>query len=324
MANGIVLRQHGEPDTLVAEDIDVGAPGPGELRIRQTAVGVNFHDIYVRSGLYKTLALPGIPGVEAAGIVEEVGDVVSGVSVGDRVGYVTGSYGAYASERRLPAELAIKLPDGVDELTAAASLLKGLTVDMLIRRVHHLKSGDTILVHAAAGGVGRLLCQWASHIGVHVIGTVGSEKKAAVARAAGCKHVILYRQEKFVERVREITLGHGVDIVYDSVGLDTFTGSLESLAMLGHLVNFGQSSGNPPPVEVAQLARGSFSLSRPIIFHYLADRNRYQDMAANLFAALNDGILDIKPGPTFALSDAAAAHQHLESRQATGPIVMIP
>lgn len=324
MANAIVLRQYGESSTLLAEEVEVGFPGVGELRIRQTAIGVNFHDVYVRSGLYKTLALPGIPGIEAAGVVEDVGEGVSGFSIGDRVGYVTGGYGGYASERLLPAEIAVKLPDGVDELTAATSLLKGLTVDMLIRQVHQIKAGDTILVHAAAGGVGRLLCQWANHIGATVIGTVGSAQKANVARNSGCKHVVLYREENFVERVREFTSDRGVDVVYDSVGKDTFSGSLDCLAMLGHLVNFGQASGNPAPLEIAQLARGSFRLSRPIVFHYLGDRKRYVDMADNLFSALRDGVLDVEPGKTFALAEASAAHEHLESRQASGPLVLIP
>jgi NADPH2:quinone reductase len=272
MAEAIVLHERVGPEVLKAESVEVGVSGPGELRVRQTAVGVNFHDVYVRSGLYRTLPLPGIPGIEAAGIVEEVGDGVSGFAVGDRIAYVTSRYGAYASERLLPADLAVRLPLGIAEDLAATVLLKGLTAEMLLRQVHRVQPGDHILVQAAAGGVGRLLCQWAAHLGATVIGTVGSEEKAELARNAGCQHVILYRRENFVERVREITDGRGVDVVYDSVGKDTFQGSLESLATFGHLVNFGQSSGSVEPFEVSRLSKGSNSLSRPVVFHYVAHR----------------------------------------------------
>jgi NADPH2:quinone reductase len=239
MATAIVLRRYGGPEALTAEWVEVGRPGSGELRVRQTAVGVNFHDCYVRSGLYRTLALPGIPGIEAAGVVEDVGPDVSGFAVGDRIAYVTGQYGAYASERLMPASWALRLPDGISEAVAATVLLKGLTTEMLTREVHPPKAGEVVLVHAAAGGVGRLLCRRARQLGATVIGTAGSEAKAEIARAAGCAHVILYRQEDFVARVKEITDGRGVDVAYDSVGRDTFDGSLESLALRGHLVNFG-------------------------------------------------------------------------------------
>lgn len=292
--------------------------------MRQTAVGVNFHDVYVRSGLYRTLPLPGVPGIEAAGIVEEVGDGVSGFAAGDRVAYITARYGAYASDRLLPAELAVHLPQGIAENLAATVLLKGLTAEILLRQVHRVQLGDLILVHAAAGGVGRLLCQWAAHIGATVIGTVGSEEKAELARSSGCEHVILYRRENFVERVREITGGRGVDVVYDSVGKDTFQGSLDVLATFGHLVNFGQSSGNVGPFEVARLSKGSNSLSRPMVFHYVAHRERLEAMATALFDALSQGVLKAEPGKAFPLSQAAAAHEELESRRAPGPLLLVP
>lgn len=324
MPEAIVLRQTGEPSVLLPESVEVGAAGAGELRIRHTAIGVNFHDIYVRSGLYRTLALPGIPGIEASGVVEEVGAGVSNFSVGDHIAYVTGRYGAYATERILPADVAVRIPPGIDDRLAATVFLKGLTAEMLMHRVHKIKAGDSILVHAAAGGVGRLLCQWASHLGATVIGTVGSEAKAKLARAAGCGHVILYRDEDFVERIRDVTGGRGVDVVYDSVGKDTFPGSLDSLATFGHLVNFGQSSGTVAPFEVALLSRGSNALSRPIVFHYLADRDRLEDMARALFGALAEGVLSAEAGDAYPLRDAAGAHEELESRRATGPLLLVP
>jgi NADPH2:quinone reductase len=324
MAQAIVLRETGGPEVLRAESVAVGEPGPRELRVRQTAIGVNFHDVYVRSGLYRTLDLPGIPGIEAAGVVEDVGPDVTGFSVGDRIAYVTGRYGAYASGRILPAELALHLPPGIDDRLAATVLLKGLTAEMLVRQVHPVRPGDVVLVHAAAGGVGRLLCAWASHLGATVIGTVGTEEKAELARSAGCKHLILYRQESFVERVREITGGRGVDVVYDSVGKDTFTGSLDSLAVRGHLVNFGQSSGSVEPFEIARLAARSNSVTRPIVFHYLTQRDALERMAAALFDAIAQRVLPIEPGKVFPLAEAAAAHEELESRRAPGPLLLEP
>ncbi|HEY4167995.1 MAG TPA: quinone oxidoreductase [Reyranella sp.] len=324
MATAIVLRTYGGPDALAAERVEVGRPGKGELRVRQTAVGVNFHDCYVRSGLYRTLALPGIPGIEAAGVIEEVGTDVSGFAVGDRVAYVTGRYGAYASERLMPAAWALRLPDGISEAVAATVLLKGLTTEMLTREVRPLKAGDVVLVHAAAGGVGRLLCRRARQLGATVIGTAGSEAKAEIARASGCAHVILYRQDDFVARVKEVTGGRGVDVAYDSVGRDTFDGSLESLALRGHLVNFGQASGSVPPFEVSRLAARSTSISRPILFHYIADRRSLEALAAPVFEALLSGLFPVAAGQAFPLANAAAAHQALEARQADGPLLLMP
>jgi NADPH:quinone reductase len=324
MATAIVLRTYGGPEALASERVEVGRPGPGELRVRQTAIGVNFHDCYVRSGLYRTLALPGIPGIEAAGVVEEIGAAVAGFAVGDRIAYVTGQYGAYASERLMPAAWALRLPAGISEATAATVLLKGLTTEMLTREVHPIEAGDIILVHAAAGGVGRLLCRRARQLGATVIGTVGSAAKAEIARASGCAHTILYRQEDFVARVKEITDGRGVDVAYDSVGRDTFDGSLESLALRGHLVNFGQASGSVAPFEVSRLAARSTSVSRPILFHYIAERAALEELAAPVFEAVLSGLYPVEPGRAFPLADAADAHRALEARQAEGPLVLVP
>ena len=324
MPTAIMLREHGGPEVLRAEEVAVGRPGPGELRLQQTAIGVNFHDCYVRSGLYRTLALPGVPGIEAAGVVEAVGPGVADFVAGDRVAYVDPGYGAYASARLLPARLAVKLPDAVSDQEAAAVLVKGLTAELLAHEVHPLRAGDTILVQAAAGGVGRLLCQLASSLGATVIGTAGSEAKAVVARQAGCAHTILYRQEDFVARVRELTDGQGVQVAYDSVGRDTFVGSLDCLAVRGHLVNFGQASGAVPAFEVARLAAGSFSLTRPIMFHYLARREELQRVAARLFARLKSGVLTAERGQAYPLAEAATAHAALESRNAGGPLLLLP
>ncbi len=324
MATAIMLRKPGGPEVLRAETVAVGAPGVGELRIRQTAIGVNFHDVYVRSGLYRTLRLPGIPGLEAAGVVEEVGPDTHGFAPGDRVAYFSARYGAYATERLLPAELALRLPPAIDDRTAAAVLVKGLTARMLLHEVHRVAAGDHVLVHAAAGGVGRLLCQWASHLGATVIGTVGSEAKAEEARRCGCHHVILYRQEDFVARVREITAGRGVQVAYDSVGRDTFSGSLECLALRGHLVNFGQSSGPVEPFPVAALSAKSNTLSRPMLFHYTADRGALEGMAAALFEALAAGVLTAGATQIFPLAEAAAAHRELEARRTQGSVLLLP
>lgn len=324
MAQAIVLREPGDASVLRLEQVAVGVPGPGELRLRQTAIGVNFHDIYVRNGLYKTLKLPGIPGIEAVGVVEAAGPGVEDFRTGDRVGYVTAEYGACASERLLPAALAIPLPPWLDDQTAASVLVRGLTVGMLTHAVHRVTPGAHVLVHAAAGGVGRMLCQTLRDIGAHVIGTAGSPGKAAVARAAGCEEVILYRDEDFVARVRAITKGRGVDVVYDSVGKDTFIGSLDCLAMRGHLVNFGQASGAVPPFAVSRLAAGSHTVSRPIVFHYLAVRAERDAMVAVLFDRLARGVFTIEGGQSFPLAQAGAAHEALESRRVTGPIVLVP
>ncbi|MHB1207923.1 MAG: quinone oxidoreductase family protein, partial [Rhodospirillaceae bacterium] len=266
MAQAIVLKNYGGPEELRVENVEVGAPGAGEVRLRQTVIGINFHDAYVRSGLYKTLALPGIPGIEAAGVVEAVGDGVANVRAGDRVAYVTEAYGAYASHRLIAVHRLIRLPDDIDDRSAGAMMVKGLTVQMLLTKLRPLQPGDTCLIHAAAGGVGQMLSQWAHHLGATVIGTVGSDAKAKLAAKNGCGHVIVYTREDFAPRVAEITGGKGVAVVYDSVGLDTFEGSLSVLASRGCLVNFGQSSGPIPPFAPSRLAAKSNALWRPILF----------------------------------------------------------
>lgn len=324
MAQAVVLREHGGTETLRVEAVSVGRPGPGQLRIRQTAIGVNFHDCYVRSGLYRTLLLPGVPGIEAAGVVEEAAADAVGFRPGDRIGYVTDAYGAYASERLLDARLAIPLPPSIPDDMAASVLVRGLTVQMLTRAVHRVAVGDRVLVHAAAGGVGRMLCQALKHLGAFVIGTAGSPERAAVARAAGCDETILYREEDFVARVAAITDGHGVSVAYDSVGKDTFLGSLACLGVRGHLVNFGQASGPVPPFEVSRLAARSNSVTRPILFHYLMDRGERDAMVADLFDALSRGVLTVEGVVRFPLAEVGRAHEALENRQAAGPAILIP
>lgn len=324
MPEAIVIREYGGAEVLVSETVAVDAPGPGEIRLRQTAVGVNYHDVYVRSGLYKTLSLPGVPGCEAAGVVDAVGAGVDQVSVGDRVAYVTAAYGAYASHRLLDSGLAVRLPDSVSDATAASNLLRAMTVDMLVRQVFAVRADHTVLVHAAAGGVGRLLCQWASHLGARVIGTVGSAEKADQARACGCDETVLYREQDFTEAVAALTDGAGVDAVFDSVGADTFSGSLDVLKPCGHLINFGQSSGPVDPLLMTTLAAKSLTVSRPILFHYCADTTRYQAMAEAALAAFSDGVLDTAASQPYALRDAAGAHGQLESGTGGGAIVLVP
>lgn len=313
MARAIVIRSFGGPEVLVAEDIEVASPASGEVRIRQTAIGVNFHDCYVRSGMYDTLALPGIPGCEAVGVVTELGADVANLQVGDRIGYVTPLYGASASERVLPAALAIPVPDGVDDQTVAANLLRATTIDMLTRQVVRIEPGMIVLVHAAAGGVGRLLCQMATSLGATVLGTVGSEAKAAVASAAGCTEPILYRDVDFASAVLDCA-PDGVDVVYDAVGADTFDGSLSVLGIGGHLVNYGQSSGAVAPLAMSTLATRSLVVSRPIIFHYLRDPLRYQEMGARALNWFLSAELQANDVQSFALDDARRAHEQLEDR----------
>jgi NADPH2:quinone reductase len=318
------MHEMGGPEVLRMEAVTVNHPKAGELRIRQTAIGVNFHDIYVRSGLYRTLALPGIPGVEAAGIVEEIGPEVVGFLPGDRVAYTTAQYGAYAQERLIAAKDAIVLPDSVSDRLAAAIMVKGMTAQLLVRRVHPVRPGEWMLVHAAAGGVGRLLCQWGRHLGATVIGTVGSEEKAEVARRCGCHFVINYGRENFVATVREITSGKGVNVVYDSVGKNTFFGSLDALAMFGHLVHFGQSSGPVDPFPVSMLSAKSTTVTRPMCFHYVADRTILEQTAADLFEALIKGFVTVEGIKDYALTDVAQAHQDLEGRRTIGSVILMP
>lgn len=324
MAQAIVIEQHGGPEVLRLKEVGVQSPGPHEVRLRHTRIGVNFHNVYVRSGLYKTLQLPGIPGIEAAGVVTACGAGSTRWKVGDRVAYVTGSYGVYASERVIDETQLLQVPPGVSDEVAASALLRGLTVEMLLRRVHRVMPGSSILVQAAAGGVGQLLCQWAAHIGATIIGTVADDEQAAVATAAGCHHTIQFKREDVALRVRELTQGRGVAVAYDGVGKDSFSASLDCLDYCGHLVNFGQASGAVPPFEVSRLAARSNTVSRPIIFHHVREAAQREEMAANVFRALQEGWLRVKPARTFALADAAQSHRAIESVGATVPLVLVP
>ncbi|KAF3996056.1 quinone oxidoreductase family protein [Glaciimonas immobilis] len=324
MAQQIVIKQYGGPEVLTLQDVDVGHPGPGEAKLLHTKIGVNFHDVYVRSGLYKTLTLPGTPGIEAAGVVMELGKGVNNVNIGDRVAYITGAYGVYASERLIDANLLISLPDTLTDTVAASALLRGLTVEMLLNRVHQVRAGMTILVQAAAGGVGQMLCQWATKKGAVVIGTAGSEEQVRLAQAAGCCHVIRYLAEDVANSVRAYTDGRGVDVAYDGVGKETFAGSLSSLAFCGHLVNFGQASGAVPPFEVSQLAAKSNSLSRPIVFHYTRENHVRAQMAQNVIGALTEGWLKVNPAIEFPLFNAADCHRLLEAKGASRPLLLVP
>jgi len=324
VTHAIVLHETGGPEKLRWESVEVGEPGEGELRIRHTAIGVNFHDTYVRSGSYRTLPLPGIPGVEAAGVVEQAGPRVAGFAAGDRISYINERYGGYAEARLLPARLALKIPDWLSDEAAAALTVKGLTACMLLRRVHAVQPGEKVLVHAAAGAVGQLLVRWAKELGATVIATVGSAEKATVAAGCGADEVILYREEDFVARVRHLTDGEGVDVAYDGVGAATFAGSLDCLAYLGTLVNFGQSSGPVAQFAVSRLAMRSNTLVRPLLFHYIRDRAALEAMAAEAFAAMGSGVLRAAIGLKLPLARAGEAHIALESRATSGAIVLVP
>jgi NADPH:quinone reductase len=324
MSYAIVLRETGGPEKLRYEPVDVADPGPGELQVRHTAIGVNFHDTYVRSGLYDTLKLPGIPGLEAAAVVEKVGPGVRGFAAGDRVTYIDESYGAYSESRLLRASLALHLPDGINDEVAASLTIRSLTACMLLRKVHAVRAGETLLIHAAAGGVGQPLVRWAKHLGATVIATVGSEEKAAIARECGADHVILYRRENFVDRVAQVTGGKGVEVAYDSVGKDTFSGSLDCLDYLGTLVNFGQSSGPVAPFAVSRLSAKSNAIVRPMLFHYIRGRAALEAMFTEAVEALEKGIIRPQVGLRLPLARAAEAHVRLESRASTGQIVLVP
>ena len=325
MPGAIRVSAAGGPDVLEWADVEVGQPGPGEVRVKHGAIGVNFIDIYYRTGVYPPPGgFPFIPGTEAAGVVEAVGPEVTAFRPGDRVVY-QGGMGAYAEERNVAADKLIRLPDDVADRIAAGVFMKGLTVQCLLRRTFKVEKGMTVLWHAAAGGVGSIATQWASALGASVIGTVGSDEKAAHAKANGCDHVINYRTEDFVARVKEITKGAGVDVVYDSVGKDTFPGSLDCLRPMGMFVSFGQSSGLPPPVPMSMLQqKGSLFATRPTVFHYLAKRSDLEASAAELFAALRSGTVRIAVDLAFPLREAAEAHSIVESRKSTGPVVLLP
>jgi NADPH:quinone reductase len=323
MTHAIRFHKTGGPEVLVWEEVQLGKPGPGEARIRHTAVGLNFVDIYNRSGLYPA-QLPSGLGGEAVGVVEELGEGVTDLKVGDRVAYGQAPLGAYAEARLIPADRLLKLPDTIDDKTAAAMMLKGLTVQYLIRQTYRVKAGDTILLHAAAGGVGLILGQWAKHLGATVIGTVSSDEKATLAKAHGCDHTILYTREDFVKRVDEITEGRKVPVVYDSVGKDTFMKSLDCLAPTGVAVLFGQSSGAVEPLNLGLLAqKGSLFVTRPTLNTYAAKRDHLVAMARELFEVVQSGAVKIEVHQTYPLKDAAKAHADLAARKTTGSTVLL-
>jgi len=324
MAHAIRIHTTGGPEVLTLDEVAVGDPGPGEARVRHTAVGVNYIDTYHRSGLYK-LALPSGIGSEAAGVVVAVGSGVDWVKAGDRVAYAGGPVGAYSTERVMPADKLVKLPEGIDERTAATLMLKGLTVQYLFRQTYRLQGGETILFHAAAGGVGLIACQWARALGVTVIGTVGSDDKAALARSMGCAHTVVYTREDFVERVKAITGGKGVPVVYDGVGKDTFPASLDCLSLRGMFVTYGNASGAIPPVDLLVLAqKGSLYVTRPTLVSYANSRAATQAMADELFALVLSGKIKSEARQQYPLREAAAAHRALESRVTTGATVLLP
>lgn len=321
MVHAIRVHQTGGPEVLQWEEIEVEQPGPGQVRLRQEAAGLNYIDVYHRTGLYPQ-ELPFVPGVEGAGVVTAVGSGVTDLTAGDRVAY-GGPIGGYAEERLIDADRLVKLPDEIPFETAAAMMLQGMTAHMLLRSVYSVKAGETILVHAAAGGVGLILCQWANAFGATVIGTVSTDEKAELARAHGCRHPIVYTRQDFVEEVSRITGGAKLPVVYDSVGKDTFFKSLDCLRPRGLMVSYGNSSGTPPPFETAILAfKGSLYLTRPTLFHYLAAREDLERAAHDLFDVVASGKVKIEIKQRFALKDAAEAHRALEARKTTGSTIL--
>jgi NADPH2:quinone reductase len=324
MMKAIVVHEHGGPEVLRVVEVDVPRPAPGQALVRHRAIGVNFIDTYHRTGLYPNATPHGL-GMEAAGVVEAVGDGVHDVAVGDRVAYASGPPGAYAELRAIAADRLVRLPSAIDDERAAAMLLKGMTVEYLIRRTFRVESGMTVLFHAAAGGVGLIACQWLAHLGATVIGTVGSEQKAELARAHGCTHTILYKKEDFVTRVRELTDGRGVPVVYDSVGKTTVARSLDCLQRRGMLVGFGNASGKPDAFDMSILSqKGSLFLTRPVLFDYTADRADLLASASALFEVVANGAVKIDVHQRFPLTEARAAHEALESRETTGSTILLP
>jgi NADPH2:quinone reductase len=322
MVQAIRFEKTGGPDVLTWQQVSVDKPGPGQVRLKHTAVGLNYIDTYQRSGLYP-MALPSGLGSEAAGIIEEVGPGVTDLKPGDRVAYAGGPLGAYSEARVMGAERLVPVPDGISDEQAAAMMLKGMTAWYLVRRTYAIKRGDTILIHAAAGGVGLIVCQWAKHLGAIVIGTVGSDDKAALAKAHGCDHPIVYTREDFVAKVSEITKGAKLPVVYDSVGKDTFYKSLDCLAPLGLMASFGQSSGAVGPVDIGILAgKGSLFLTRPTLNTYTAKREDLVTAANDLFGVVKSGAVKLAINQTYKLRDAAQAHRDLESRKTTGSTVL--
>ncbi|MGA7456521.1 MAG: quinone oxidoreductase [Methyloceanibacter sp.] len=324
MTHAIRVHGYGGPDVLKWEEVKVGEPGPGEVKIKQTAVGLNFIDIYQRTGLYPQASLPFIPGMEGAGVVTAVGEGVRDLKVGRRVAYA-GPVGAYAEERLIPADRVVKIPNGVSDVTAAAIMLKGMTAQYLLRRTYKVGRETTLLFHAAAGGVGLIACQWAASLGATVIGTVGSAGKALIARAHGCDQVINIREEDLVAKVKDYTKGKGVDVVYDSIGKDTFPASLDCLKPLGMWVSFGQSSGPVPEFKITLLSqKGSLFATRPSLNDYTRSRKDLVATANDLFEVVGEGKVKIAVNQTYPLAEAARAHHDLESRLTTGSTVLLP
>lgn len=324
MTHAIRFHQTGGPEVLRWEEVSLGDPAPGEVRVDHQAVGLNFIDIYHRTGLYP-LPLPSGIGLEGAGVVTAVGAGVTEFKRGDRVAYAGGSPGAYAEARNMPTDRLVKLPEAIDFKTAAAMMLQGMTAQYLLRRTYRVQPGDTILIHAAAGGVGLIVCQWAKALGANVIGTVSSDEKATLAKAHGCDHPIIYTRENFTQRVREITNGEGVPVVYDSIGKDTFFGSLDCLRPLGMMVTFGNASGPVPPLDLLELSkRGSLFVTRPTLFGYAAKRADLLNMAAELFEVVTSGKVKVEVNQTYPLKDAAQAQIDLAARKTTGSTVLLP
>jgi NADPH2:quinone reductase len=324
MPHAIRIHAHGGPEVLRWEPVVAAQPGRGEVLIRQTAIGLNFIDVYERTGLYAG-ALPSGLGREGAGVVEAVGPRVSGLAVGDRVAYASATPGAYAQERVMPADRVVKIPEGVSDRLAAAAMLKGLTARFLVRQTHRVRKGETVVVHAAAGGVGLIVAQWARHLGATVIGVVGSDAKAAVALQHGCHYALVLGRDDLAARVREQTGGLGAHVVYDSIGKDTFFASLDCLRPLGMMVTYGNASGPVAPVAPLELAkRGSLFLTRPILFHYIARRADLERAARELFEVIGQGVVRIEIGQSYALQDVAQAHRDLEARRTVGSTVLIP
>lgn len=324
MTHAIVIHEPGGPDAMRWEEIDLADPGPGEARIRHTAIGVNYIDVYYRTGLYK-LPLPAVMGRSGCGVVETVGPGVDTVTPGDRVVYAADPTGSYIEARNMPADVLVTVPDTVADNVAAGMFLQGLTAQYLIRRTHRVEAGETILVHAAAGGVGMILCQWAKSLGATVIGTVGSDEKAAFARDHGVDHAIVYTRENFADRVREITDGVGVPVVYDSVGKDTFMGSLDCVSPLGLMVSYGNASGKVSPFDLNLLIeKGSLYITRPRLYAYIAKREDLVAGAKELFDVVGEGTVEIEISREFALKDAAEAHRVIESRSIIGAMVLVP
>jgi NADPH2:quinone reductase len=324
MSKAIRFHQTGGPEVLQWDDIDVGRPSDNQILVRHTAIGLNYIDTYHRSGLYP-LPLPSTIGMEAAGIVQEVGVNVSKVAEGDRIAYACPPPGSYSEERLIDADKVVKIPPGVSDETAAAMMLKGLTAQYLIRQIHKVSTDDTILIHAAAGGVGLIVCQWAKALGATVIGTVSTEEKAILAKANGCDYPVIYTKENFAERVIEITNGEKLPVVFDSIGKDTFEKSLDCLQPLGKMVSFGQASGPVPPVDLGIFAqKGSLHFTRPTLFNYAGTADTLRDMSLDLFSIVSSGNVNIQIDQTFPLSEARAAHEALESRQTTASTILIP